>query len=33
MNRAFSDVRNGADAKAELSQASDQLQTMFSRLR
>ena len=33
MNRAFSDVRNGANAKAELSQANDQLQTTFSRLR
>ena len=33
MNRAFSDVRNGADARAELSQANDQLQTTFSRLK
>ena len=33
MNRAFSDVRNGADAKPELARTDAQIQTAFSRLR
>ena len=33
MNRAFSDVRNGADAKSELTRTDAQLKTAFSRLR
>jgi ABC-type glycerol-3-phosphate transport system substrate-binding protein len=32
MNRAFSDVRDGADAKAELARTDQQLRTAFSRL-
>lgn len=32
MNRAFSDVRNGADAKTRLEQAQKQLETNFGRL-
>lgn len=33
MNRAFSDVRNGADARSELTRTDAQLKTAFSRLR
>ena len=33
MNRAFSDVRNGADVTSELTRTNAQLQTAFSRLR
>ncbi len=33
MNRAFSDVRNGADAKSELARTDAQIRTAFSRLR
>lgn len=33
MNKAFSDVRNGADAKQVLDKAEDQLKTAFSRLK
>lgn len=33
MNRAFSDVRNGADVKSELTRTDAQLKTAFSRLR
>ncbi len=33
MNRAFSDVRNGADAQAELARTQQQLTTAFQRLR
>ncbi len=33
MNKAFSDVRNGADAKAALDRADAQLKTAFGRLR
>jgi multiple sugar transport system substrate-binding protein len=33
MNKAFSDVRNGADAKATLDRAESQLKAMFGRLK
>ena len=32
INRAFSDVRNGADARTELARTQDALQTAFARL-
>jgi hypothetical protein len=32
MNRAFSDIRNGADVKATLQQAEAQLKSALSRL-
>jgi hypothetical protein len=33
MNKVFSDVRNGVDAKQTLERAQDQLKSLFSRMR